>query len=112
ERERPFKYRDLGSVAAVGRFRAICSWRSVRLSGFPAWVVWLTVHLAFLNSFANRFNALFGWTRSMLGRARSERVINVGRQGGDISAPERDPYEPIVLDEVEQHEEAGRVSHE
>jgi NADH dehydrogenase len=110
--ERPFKYRDLGSVAAVGRFRAIFSWRGIQLSGFPAWVVWLMVHLAFLNTFANRFAALFRWARSMLGRARAERVINVARGGGDLSAPGSDPYDPIVLDELEQHEEAGRVSHE
>jgi NADH:ubiquinone reductase (H+-translocating) len=38
---KPFKYRDLGSVATIGRFRAIVSIRRLRLSGFPAWVVWL-----------------------------------------------------------------------
>ena len=47
----PFKYRDLGSVATIGRFRAIASVRKVRLSGFPGWVVWFFVHLAFLTGF-------------------------------------------------------------
>ena len=47
----PFTYRDLGSVATIGRFRAIASVRKVRLSGFPAWVVWFFVHLAFLTGF-------------------------------------------------------------
>jgi len=42
-----FKYRDLGSVATIGRFRAIVSVRRIHLSGFPAWMVWLFVHLAF-----------------------------------------------------------------
>jgi len=113
DRDHPFKYRDLGSVAAVGRFRAIFSWRGIQLSGFPAWVVWLMVHLAFLNTFANRFAALFRWARSMLGRARAERVISVARRGGDLSAPGGDdPYDPIVLDELEQPEQAGRVSHD
>ena len=110
ESERPFKYRDLGSVAVVGRFRAIFSWRRIRLSGFPAWVVWAFVHLGFLNSFASRFSALFRWIRSMLGRARAERVINVAHQGGDLSASGTDPYEPIVLEELEHPEQAGRVS--
>ncbi len=83
----PFTYRDLGSVAAVGRFRAIFSWRRIRMSGFPAWVVWLFVHLAFLNGFASRAGTLFHWARSMLGRARAERVISVAHTGGDLSAP-------------------------
>ena len=83
----PFKYRDLGSVAAIGRFRAVMSWRRIRLSGFPAWCVWLFVHLGFLNGFASRAGAIFQWARSMLGRARAERVISVAHTGGDLSAP-------------------------
>ena len=83
----PFTYRDLGSVAAIGRFRAIFSWRRIRMSGFPAWVVWLFVHLAFLNGFASRASTLFRWARSMVGRARAERVISVAHTGGDLSAP-------------------------
>ena len=50
----PFRYRDLGSVATIGRFRAIASFGKVRLSGFPAWVVWFFVHLAFLSGYGNR----------------------------------------------------------
>jgi NADH dehydrogenase len=83
----PFHYRDLGSVAAIGRFRAVFSWRRIRLTGFPAWMVWLFVHLAFLNGFANRASTLFQWARSMVGRARQERVISVAHTGGDLSAP-------------------------
>jgi NADH dehydrogenase len=110
---RAFKYRDLGSVAVVGRFRAIFSWRRIQLSGFPAWLVWLVVHLGFLNSFASRFGALLRWTRSMLGRARAERVINVARQGGDLSGPAMNPYETVVLAEIEkEHEQLGPVNHE
>jgi NADH dehydrogenase len=84
---KPFKYRDLGSVAAIARFRAICSFRRLRLSGFPAWVVWFFVHLAFLNGFGNRLSTLWRWFRSMIGRTRAERVFSVGHGGGDLSAP-------------------------
>jgi NADH dehydrogenase len=84
----PFKYIDVGSVAAIGRFRAIMSWRGIRLSRFPAWCVWLFVHLTFLNGFASRAGALFQWARSMLGSARAERVMSVARTGGDLSAPD------------------------
>ena len=84
----PFKYRDLGSAAAIGRFKAIVSVRGLRLSGFPGWVVWLFVHLAFLNGFGHRFTALWRWGRSMVGRARPERVFSVGHTGGDLSLPD------------------------
>ena len=83
-----FTYRDLGSVATIGRFQAIFSWRGIRLSGFPAWVVWAFVHLAFLNGFASRFTTLMRWIRWMVGRNRVERTFSVGHTGGDLSAPE------------------------
>ena len=60
----PFKYRDLGSAAAIGRFKAIVSVRGLRLSGFPGWVVWIFVHIAFLNGFGNRCTTLRRWGRA------------------------------------------------
>ena len=88
ESTKPFRYRDLGTVASIGRFRAICSVRRLRLSGFPAWVVWLFVHLAFLNSFSNRLAAVWRWFWAMVGRTRHERIFSVTHTGGDLSAPE------------------------
>jgi NADH dehydrogenase len=82
-----YRYRDLGSVATVGRFRAVCSVRGIRLSGYPAWFVWMFVHLAFLNGFGARFTTMRRWVTSMLGRARPERVFSVAHTGGDLSAP-------------------------
>ena len=87
DRSVPFKYRDLGSAATIGRFKAIVSFRGVRLSGFPGWVVWLFVHIGFLNGFGNRFAALWRWGKAMIGRARPERVFSVGHTGGDLSLP-------------------------
>jgi NADH dehydrogenase len=84
----PYRYRDLGSVATIGRFRAVCNFRGVRLSGLPAWIVWLFVHLAFLNGFGNRFTTLRRWMTSMVGRARPERVFSVAHTGGDLSTPD------------------------
>jgi NADH dehydrogenase len=85
---KPYKYRDLGSVAAIGRFRAICSVRRLRLSGFAAWIVWLFVHLAFLNGVGNRVGAVWRWFWTMVGRKRHERIFSVAHTGGDLSAPE------------------------
>jgi NADH dehydrogenase len=84
----PFKYRDLGSAAAIGRFKAMVSMGPLRLSGFPGWIVWMVVHITFLNGFGHRFTALWRWGRSMVGRARPERVFSVGHTGGDLSLPD------------------------
>jgi NADH:quinone reductase (non-electrogenic) len=83
-----YHYRDLGSVATIGRFRAVCSVRNIRISGLPAWFVWLFIHLAFLNGFGSRFATLRRWAVSMIGTARPERVASVAHTGGDLSTPE------------------------
>ena len=67
-----FKYRDLGSMATVGRFSAIVSLKGLRLSGLLGWLTWLVVHITFLTGFSNRFSAMFHWARSFLGRSRSQ----------------------------------------
>ena len=83
----PFKYRDVGSAAAIGRFRAIVNFHGVRLSGFPGWVVWAFVHLTFLTGFGNRLTTLLKWTRSFIGKGRPEREFSVMHTGGDLSTP-------------------------
>ena len=70
-----FRYRDLGSMAAVSRRRAIVSFHGVRISGFPGWVMWLVVHVTFMTGFKNRFTTLLSWSLSFLGRGRSERAV-------------------------------------
>ena len=75
-------------MATIGRFRAIASVRKVRLSGFPGWVVWFFVHLAFLTGFGNRFTTMLRWLRSMIGRGRAEREFSTAHTGGDLSLPE------------------------
>ncbi len=84
----PFKYRDLGSAASIGRFKAIVSVHGIRLSGFPGWLVWFFVHLGFLNGFGSRFSTMLRWFQSMVGHSRPERVFSVGHTGGDLSLPD------------------------
>jgi NADH:quinone reductase (non-electrogenic) len=72
---RPFRYRDLGSLAAVSRYYAIGQRGNVRVWGFTGWLFWLVVHLAFLTGFKNRVGALFHWLISFFGRSRPERTI-------------------------------------
>ena len=68
----PFKYRDLGSVATIGRFRAVVSVHGLRLHGVLGWLTWGLVHITFLTGFANRFATLLHWTRTLLARGRSQ----------------------------------------
>src|SRR3989442_6302347 len=74
---KPFKYRDLGSMASIARFSAVVDFKGVRVSGFIGWLMWLFVHLTFLTGFKNRFIALFKWISSFVGRSRDERTISM-----------------------------------
>jgi NADH dehydrogenase len=82
----PFRYIDLGSMATIGRFRAVVEFKRIRLSGFAGWLMWLCVHLVFLTGFRNRLGALFRWTGALLGSHREERAFTVRRaSAGDDS---------------------------
>ena len=89
EEGKDFRYRDLGSVATIGRFHAVVSFRGIRVSGFPGWVIWMFVHLAFLTGFGNRMITMLRWMRSMIGRGRAERSFSTAHTGGDLSLPEQ-----------------------
>ena len=78
----PFRYRDLGSMAMVSRFRAVVSFKGLRLSGILGWLMWLLVHLAFLTGTWNRVTTIFGWTVSFIGRGRSQRTITLQQAMG------------------------------
>ncbi len=85
----PFKYRDLGSVATIGRFRAIASVGTMRFSGFAGWFIWFFIHLGFLTGPANRMTTMLRWLRSMVGHGRVEREFSTARTGGDLSVPDK-----------------------
>ena len=72
---RPFRYRDKGNLATIGRARAVADLRVVRLSGFPAWVTWLAVHLWYLVGFENRLLVFIRWSFSFFTRGRGARLI-------------------------------------
>lgn len=72
--ERPFRYRDLGTMATVSRFRVIAGVGRVRVPGFPAWLMWLVVHLLALKaSRAGRRCCSTGRSRSSAAGTRSAR---------------------------------------
>ena len=73
--QRPFKYRDLGTMATISRFRAVVSIGRVRITGFLGWLMWLVVHLVNLTGFKNRVSTLANWTVAFLGHGRRQRTI-------------------------------------
>ncbi len=71
-----FAYRDKGSLATIGRKAAVAQIHRVRLSGFPAWLAWVIIHLHFLmGGLQNQFIVLVRWTVSFVTRGRSSRLI-------------------------------------
>jgi NADH:ubiquinone reductase (H+-translocating) len=71
----PLRYRDLGTLATISRFRAVAEIGPLQVGGFPGWLLWLVVHITFLTGFKNRFGALARWTVSFVGRGRYERAL-------------------------------------
>ncbi|MBK9315661.1 MAG: NAD(P)/FAD-dependent oxidoreductase [Acidobacteria bacterium] len=70
-----FNYNDKGSMATIGRSAAIAEIGKIRLSGFPAWMAWLLVHIWFLIGFRNRFTVMFNWAWSYFTYQRGARLI-------------------------------------
>ena len=75
ERVRAFRYLDKGNVATIGRARAVADLHGIHLSGFPAWVFWLALHLYYLIGFQNRLVVLIRWVFSFVTRGRGARLI-------------------------------------
>lgn len=83
-----FRYRDRGALATIGRNAAVAELGRVRLSGKPAWLVWLFVHIYFLIGFRNRVGVLFDWAWSYWTHARNARIVT------GVAVPEQDAAAP------------------
>ena len=70
-----FRYFDKGSMATIGRSRAIAEMGKFKLSGWMAWLGWLVVHLFFLITFRNRVAVMLNWMWSYLSYQRGARLI-------------------------------------
>ena len=71
----PFRYRDYGNLATIGRRAAVVDLRGLRFSGFLAWVFWLTAHIFFLIGFRNRLVVLLDWAVAYWSYQRNARII-------------------------------------
>lgn len=71
----PFHFTDKGQMATIGRSRAIVEVGRWKLTGFPAWVIWLVVHIYYLTGFKNRLLVVLQWAWSYLSFRRGARLI-------------------------------------
>ena len=71
----PFKYWDKGSMATIGRARAVAESHGFRFSGYLAWLAWLFIHIMYLARFENRVLVLFQWFWNYVTRNRAARLI-------------------------------------
>ncbi|MDO8794644.1 MAG: NAD(P)/FAD-dependent oxidoreductase, partial [Vicinamibacterales bacterium] len=76
----PFRYRNYGSMAIVGRGSAVADFGWMRLTGFAAWVGWLFLHIAQLIGFRNRASVFVQWAAAYFTRQRSVRLITGPRR--------------------------------
>ena len=72
---RSFRYRDFGSMAAIGRKRAVAQFAAVKLSGVTAWLLWSLAHIYFLIGFHNRLTVALNWAWSYATFQRGTRLI-------------------------------------
>jgi NADH dehydrogenase len=81
-----FEYLDKGTMATIGRNKAVADAGFMRLTGFMAWLAWLFVHVLFLVGFRNKILVLMNWTWAYITYGRGARLItgrNWGSRGGE-----------------------------
>ncbi|MBA2243882.1 MAG: NAD(P)/FAD-dependent oxidoreductase [Gemmatimonadetes bacterium] len=88
EPRRPFRYRDKGTMAVIGRFRAVAEIAGAKLAGALAWLAWLFIHILYLSGFRNRIVVFVQWAWSFLTWQRAARLIT-GHVGPLIAPPGR-----------------------
>ena len=71
----PFRYRDKGNMATIGRGRAVADFGFLRIAGYTAWLAWLFIHLMYLVQFGNRVLTLVQWAWNYVTWNRSARLI-------------------------------------
>jgi NADH:ubiquinone reductase (H+-translocating) len=83
----PFRYRDFGSLATIGRKRAVVQMSGFRVTGFVAWLIWSTAHIYFLIEFRSRLAVILNWGWNYLTFGRGARLIT-GLTGSRMSPME------------------------
>lgn len=82
----PFRYRDKGSMATIGRRAAVLQGMGMKMKGWFAWMAWLLIHILFLIGFRNRLIVMMQWAWNYLTWQRGARLIT-GEVGADLAPP-------------------------
>ena len=89
----PFRYRDFGAMATIGRKRAVAQIGPLKLRGFPAWMLWSVLHIYFLIGFRNRLFVAASWMWNYLTFQRGTRLIT-GISGSRVNEMQREGAVP------------------
>ena len=81
---KPFRYRNLGAMATVGRNRAVAEFSTMKMAGFWAWIMWLVVHLRSILGIRNKSIVLFNWMWNYFSYAQSLRFIVYARKAKEV----------------------------
>jgi hypothetical protein len=111
----PFRYRDKGNLATIGRAAAVADIKGVKIGGFPAWMTWLVVHLFYLVGFQNRLLVVIRWSISFATRGRGARLITdpadaeapAAQAAGSETNPRLAMTGGVVFVELDTRQDAG-----
>ena len=94
-----FRYRDFGSLATIGRNRAVAQIGAIKASGFAAWLLWSLAHIYFLIGFRNRLVVVMSWVWHYATLQRGTRLIQEfpARAGGRFVSCRNSPHTPDAL---------------
>lgn len=82
----PFRYKEKGNLATIGRAKAVAELPYLKTSGFVAWMLWIVVHIAYLIGFQNRLLVITRWAFSFFTHGRGARLITAGVRGSALPA--------------------------
>jgi NADH dehydrogenase len=85
---KPFRYRNLGTMATVGRNKAVAEFKNVHMAGFMAWVMWLVVHLRSILGVRNKLIVLLNWIWNYVSYGQSLRMIVYAKKAKEVIARE------------------------
>jgi NADH dehydrogenase len=86
----PFRYRDDGSLATIGRMAGVAQFGRIKISGILAWWIWLVAHVYFLIGFRNRLVVLMDWAMAYWTYERSARIVVGKDEAAQAHAPPDD----------------------
>ncbi len=96
-----FAYKDNGSLAVIGRNEAVAALGFANLSGFPAWIIWIFVHIYYLIEFDNKLLVMIQWSWHYFTSQRGARLIT-----GDDSIP---ALSALVVEEMGRSKAEGKA---